>query len=158
ALRDRRRDLPGEAAEQPGSAQLPDQVEQQGRRAAGRGRERGRTADRAVVLRVPHAVEQPRRAARKARRGSEVADAGRESAVAAPEAGSDQGRAVEGRRAENVVAVRCASLVTTSSVGECRASASGFSRSARRRAKAFMGGFATCPTAAWKHRPKAKRN
>jgi hypothetical protein len=42
AERDRGRDLPGEAAEQPGSAELPDQVEQQDRGAAGRDRERRR--------------------------------------------------------------------------------------------------------------------
>ena len=64
--RDRGRDLPGQAAEQPGSAELPDQVEQQDRGAAGRDRERRRPADRAGVFRVPHAVERPRRAAREA--------------------------------------------------------------------------------------------
>ena len=59
---DRRRDLPVPEPEQPGSAELPDQAEQQAGGAAGRGRGRRRQAHGAVLHGVQGAVGAARRA------------------------------------------------------------------------------------------------
>ena len=107
---DRRRDLPVPEPQQPGSAELPDQAEQQAGGAAGHRRERRRQADRSVLRRVQGPVGPARRAAREARQAAQDRTARREQGV----------REEEGRPGQvETISLRCAEAGVRR--GACRA-------------------------------------